>query len=185
MSSLRFLSLPIVAALTISAQARLLETTQECDTRYGAGQDLPLTLGEEFKSAENKKWTARMYSAGGLAIQIIFEDNIAVLLRYSNEAALKVANSTTRPVSLTADEVTHLRSVNLKEEITWNPYKDRTLETLAPSMTLWISSDKKSYAGYDRDNRQLFVCNDRFWDIVAGKLRKQAETSAATRFKGL
>lgn len=185
MNFLRFLHLPLVVALSIPAQARLLESTQECDARYGTGQDLPLALGEGFKSQENSTWTARMYSASGLAIQIIFENQTAVLIRYANEAPLKVANSTNRPISLTAEEVTHLRTVNLKEGITWRSYKDRTFETLAPSMTFWVSSDEKSYAGYDRDNRQLFVCNDRFWNIVAEKLKKQAETSPAIRFKGL
>jgi hypothetical protein len=181
----RFVTLLVLAALSFPAQARLLETTQECDARYGAGQDLQLELGDGFKNEDGKKWTARIYSARGLAIQIVFEDNVAALVRYSNEPPLKVANSITRPVNLTADEVTHLRGVNLKEGISWQSHKDRTLEILAPSMTLWISSDKLRYAAYDRDNRQLFICSDRFWEIVAGNLRKQAEASAAVRLEGL
>ena len=52
-------------------------------------------------------------------------------------------------------------------------------------MTLWIASDKLSHAAYDRDTRQLFVCTAGFWDIVAGSLRKQAESSPAIRFEGL
>ncbi len=181
----RFVTLLALAAFSFTAQARLLETTQECDARYGAGQDLQLELGDGFKNEDGKKWTARIYSARGLAIQIVFEDNVAALFRYSNEPPLKVSNSITRPVNLTADEVTHLRGVNLKEGISWGAHKDRTLEILAPSMTLWISSDKLRYAAYDRDNRQLFICSDRFWEIVAGNLRKQAEASAATRLEGL
>lgn len=181
----RFLTLLTLAVLTGAAQARLLETTQECDARYGVGQDLPLELGAEFKSEEGKKWTAKIYSSRGLAIQIVFEDNVAALVRYSNEPPVKVANSTTRPINLTANEVTHLRGVNLKEGTSWGPHKDRTLEALAPNMTLWIASDQLSYAGYDRDNRQLFICTAGFWDIAAGSLRKQAEASPAIRFEGL
>lgn len=181
----RLATLLALAALTFTAQARLLETTQQCDTRYGTGQDLQLELGDGFKNEEGKKWTAKIYSARGLAIQIVFEDNAAVLVRYSNEPPLKVANSITRPVNLTAEEVTHLRGVNLTEGISWKSHKDRTLESLAPSMTLWISSDKLRHAAYDRDNRQLFICSARFWDIVAGNIRKQAESSPAIRFEGL
>jgi len=174
-----------LASLTFTAQARLLETSGECDGRYGAGQDLRLELGDGFKNEEVKNWTARIHSARGLAIQIVFENNAAVLVRYSNEPPVKVANSITRPINLTADEVTHLRGVNLGEGISWKSHKDPTLESLAPSMTLWISSDQLRYAAYDRDNRQLFICSARFWDIVAGNLRKQAESSPAIRFEGL
>lgn len=181
----RFTTLLALAALTFTAQARLLETTQECDARYGSSQELQLALGDGFKTEEGKNWTAKIYSARGLAIQIVFEDNAAVLVRYSNEPPLKVANSITRPVNLTADEVTYLRGVNLKEGTSWEPHKDRTLESLSPSMTFWISSDKLRYAAYDRENRQLFICSARFWDIVAGNLRKQAESSPAIRFEGL
>ena len=180
-----FATLLALAAMTFTAQARLLETTEQCDARYGAGKELQLELGEGFKNEEGKNWTARIYSARGLAIQIVFENNVAALVRYSNEPPVKVANSITRPVNLTADEVTHLRGVNLTEGISWKSHKDGTLESLAPSMTLWISSDKLRYAAYDRDNRQLFICSDRFWDIAAGNLRKQAESSPAIRFEGL
>lgn len=181
----RFATLLALAALTHAAQARLLETVQECDARYGIGRDVPLELGADFKVEEGKKWTARIHSARGLVIQIVFEGNAAVLVRYSNEPPLKVADSTTRPVNLTAAEITHLRSVNLKEAITWESHKDRTLESLVPSMTFWISSDKLSYAAYDRESRQLFVCSARFWELVAGNLRKQAESSPVIRFEGL
>lgn len=174
-----------LAALTCAAQARLLETTKECDARYGEGRELQLELGDGFKNEEGVKWSARLYSARGLAIQIVFENDVAALVRYSNEPPLKVANSITRPVNLTAEEVTHLRGMNLKEGISWKSHKDRTLEALSPSMTFWISSDKQSYASYDRDNRQLYVCSARFWDIAAGNLRKQAEASPAIRFEGL
>lgn len=180
-----FATLLALAALTLIAQARLLETSQKCDARYGAGQDVQLELGAGFKIEEGKKWSARIHSAHGLAVQIIFEDNAAVLVRYSNEPLLKTADSTTRPVNLTAAEITHLRRVNLKEGITWESHRDRTLESLTPSMTFWISSDKLSYAAYDRESRQLFVCSAGFWDIVAGNLRKQAESSPAIRFEGL
>ena len=185
MPASRFATLLGVFALTFAAQARLLETTRECDARYGAGKDLQLEPGDGFKNEEAKTWTARIYSARGLAVQIVFENDAAVLVRYSNEPPLKVANSITRPVNLTADEITHLRGVNLKEGISWKSHKDRTLESLSPSTTLWISSDKTSYAAYDRENRQLFVCAAPFWEIVAGNLRKQAESSPAVRFEGL
>ncbi len=181
----RFTTLLAAAALTFTAQARLLETTQECDARYGLGQELKLELGDGFKNGDGRNWTAKIYSARGLAIQIVFEDNAAVLVRYSNEPPLKVANSITRPASLTVDEVTHLRGVNLKEGISWESHKDRTLESFAPSVTLWISSDKLRYAAYDRENRQLSICSARFWEIVAGNLRKHAESSPALRFEGL
>jgi hypothetical protein len=180
-----FATLLALAALTFTAQARLLETTQECDARYGVGKDLQLELGDGFKIEEGSKWTARIHSARGLAVQIVFENNAAVLVRYSNEPPLKVANSITRPFSLTANEITQLRGVNLKDGISWESHKDPTLESLAPSMTLWISSDKLRYAAYDRDNRQLFICSAGFWEIVAGNLRKQAESSPAIRFEGL
>jgi len=185
MPTSRFATLLALAALTFTAQARLFETTEQCDARYGTGKDLQLELGDGFKNEEGKNWTARIYSARGLAIQIVFENNAAVLLRYSNEPPLKVANSISRPVNLTVDEITHLRGVNLTEGISWKSHKDGTLESLAPSVTLWISSDKLRYAAYDRDNRQLFVCSDRFWDTVAGNLRKQTESSPAIRFDGL
>jgi hypothetical protein len=181
----RIATLLALAAMSFTAQARLFETTGECDARYGAGKDLQLELGDGFKNEDGKSWTARTYSARGLAIQIVFENNAAALVRYSNEPPLKVANSITRPVNLTADEVTHLRGVNLTEGISWKSHKDGTLESLSPSMTLWISSDKLRYAAYDRDNRQLFICSARFWDIAAGNLRKQAESSPAIRFEGL
>lgn len=181
----RFATLLALAALTFTAQARLSETTDECNARYGTGKDLQLELGDWFKNEEGKNWTARIYSARGLSIQIVFENNAAVLLRYSNEPPLKVANSINRPVILTVDEIAHLRRLNLKEGISWKSHKDETLESLTQSMTLWISSDKLSYAAYDRENRQLFVCSDRFWDIVAGNLRKQKESSPAIRFEGL
>jgi hypothetical protein len=181
----RFVILPVLAALSLTARARLLESTQECDARYGTGRELRLELGEGFKNDGGGKWTARIHSARGLAIQIIFENDVAVLVRYSNEPQLKVADSTTRPVNLTAGEVTHLRGVNLGEGVSWQPHKDSTLESLAPNMTLWIASDKQSHAAYDRDNRQLFICTAGFWDIVAGNLRKQAESSPAIRFDGL
>jgi hypothetical protein len=185
MSTPRFTALLGVAALTITAQARLLETVQECDTRYGGGQDVSLELSSGFKGEEGKKWTARIYHARGLTVQIVFENDTAVLVRYSNEPPLKVANSNTQPVNLTAGEIAHLRKVNLKEETSWQPHKDRSLEALVPSMTFWISSDKLSYAAYDRESRQLFICSAGFWEIVAGNLRKQAESSPAVRFEGL
>lgn len=181
----KFATLLALAALTFTAHARLFETTEQCDARYGAGKDLQLELGDGFKNEEGKNWTARIHSARGLAIQIVFENNAAVLLRYSNEPPLKVANSITRPFILTVDEITHLRGVNLPEGVSWKSHKDETLESLSQSMTLWISSDKLRYAAYDRDNRQLFVCSDRFWDMVAGNLRKQSESSPAIRFEGL
>lgn len=185
MPSSGFATLLALAALTFNAQARLFETIEECNARYGAGKDLQLELGDGFKNEEGKNWTAKIYSARGLAIQIIFENNAAVLLRYSNEPPLKVANSISRQVNLTVEENTHLRNVNLKEGITWTSHKDDSLEFLTQSMTFWISSDKQRYAAYDRENRQLFVCSDRFWNIVADNLRKQTESSPAIRFEGL
>ena len=185
MRTLQFIALLSVAALTHTAQARLLETAEQCDTRYGAGQDVPLELGSGFKVEDGKKWTARIYSTRGLTVQIVFENDTAVLVRYSNEPPLKVANSNTQPVNLTAGEIAHLRKLNLKEEISWQAHKDRSLEALVPSMTFWISSDKLSYAAYDRESRQLFICSAGFWEIVAGNLRKQAESSPAVRFEGL
>lgn len=178
-------TLLMLVAIPLPAQARLMETTEECDVRYGPGKNLQLELGDGFNSEEGKNWTAKLYSARGLAIQVIFENNVASLIRYSNEPPVKVANSITRPVNLTAGEVTYLRKVNLAEGSSWKSHKDTTLASLSPNMTFWISSDKLRYAAYDRDNRQLFLCSDRFWEITVGNLRNQAESSPAIRFKGL
>jgi hypothetical protein len=176
-----------VGALSLSAEARLGESSTECETRYGTGRELALEAGAGLDKEATANWTAKAYSTHGLSIQIVFDDDVAVLIKYANEPALKITGSTPPSVDLTVSEIGHLRGVNLVENTSWSSHKDSAMSNVAPNMKMWRSSDKTRHAGYDRNQKVLFVCTAAFWDVVAGDIKARASGGggAATRFMGL
>lgn len=174
---------------TIPAEARIGETEVECEARYGKSRELPVETGGGLTPKATESWVAKVYSTHGLRIEVVFDDSIAVFIRYSNEAVLQITHATPPAVGLTASEISHLRNVHLKDGSSWQTYRDATLNGIAPSVKLWRSSSKTLHAGYDRDQKKLFVCSTAFWDIVVGAIQGRtkggASSGAATRFEGL
>jgi hypothetical protein len=170
-------------------EARIGETEVECEARYGKSREFPVETGGGLTPEATESWVAKVYTTHGLRIEVVFDDSIAVFIRYSNQAVLQIAQTTPPAVGLTASEISHLRNVNLKDGSSWQSYRDATLNSIAPSVTLWKSSDKLLRAGYDRDQKKLFVCSTEFWNIVAGAIKERtkggASDGAATRFEGL
>ena len=182
------MALAIIGSI-IPAEARIGETEVECEARYGTSRELPVETGGRLTPEATKSWVAKVYSSRGLRIEIVFDDSIAVFIRYSNEAVFQITHTSPPALGLTAAEIVHLRNVNLKDGSSWRTYSDATLNGIASSMKLWRSSGKALRAGYDRDQKKLFVCSAAFWDLVVGTIKDRTKggTSggAASRFKGL
>ena len=62
--------------VTLSLHARLGENNEECEARYGKGRELPLELAAGLEVPENSEWTAKSYSARGLSIQVVFDNEV-------------------------------------------------------------------------------------------------------------
>lgn len=170
----------------LSLQARLGEDSTECEARYGKGQELPLSLSDDLKIPEGTEWTAKSYSARGLTIQVVYDNDVAVFIRYANESPFKLAKSAPPSLNLTAPEISYLRKINLGEATDWKPYRETFLSSVAPTTTLWKSSDEARYAGYDRQRKILFVCSAAFWNTVVGKIKENSgHEGPSERFEGL
>ena len=178
-----------MASMVLSADARVGETSAECETRYGKGRFVELKLGaglaEKRKDAAHP-WSAMIYSTRGLKIQVVFENDKAVFLKYSNEPVLQLEADSPPALDLTAREIEFLKRAN---GAGWKSHRDPLLSKVAPTMKVWKTSDGTRFGGYDRDRKALFVCNSEFWQIVVGEIRARYEAgasgSAATRLEGM
>lgn len=185
----RLLAALTMTALALGAEARVGETSAECEERYGKGQLVELKLGQGL--AEKRKdaahpWQAMFYSARGLTIQVVFENDKAVFVRYSNQPVMKLAEDSPPSLQLTGPEIEFLRNANGKG---WKTHKDALITKIAPTLTVWTSADSGLYAGYERERKALFVCNEEFWKVVIGEIESRYEGgapgAAGTRLKGL
>lgn len=178
-----------IAWSATSAKARIGETEVECEARYGKSREVPVETGAGLPAEATESWVAKLYSSNGLTIEVVFDDSTAVFVRYSNEAVFQLRQATRPVVGLTASEITHLLKLHPKGGSSWQTYRDTTLNKIAPSVKFWRSSDKTLHAGYDRDQKRLFICTTAFWDVVVGAIKdrtKGGESGGpATRFEGL
>lgn len=179
----------VLAVLTVPTEARIGESEVQCEARYGKSRELPIETGGGLTEDSTKSWIAKIYSSHGLLVEIVFDDGVAVFIKYSNEAVFKLAHTAPPAVGLTPSEINHLRKVNLKDGTSWQTHRDATLTGIAPNVKLWKSSDQALHAGYDRDQKKLFVCSAGFWDLVVGAIKDRTKDAssggAASRFEGL
>jgi hypothetical protein len=124
-----------------------------------------------------------------LTIEIVFENDRAVFIRYTNQPVLSFGDYDRNVPGLTQREIHYLRQANAGSSATWRRFTEPVLEEYAPSLTVWKTSDGKYFAGYDRDGKWFFVCDSRFWEKVMVPIRESAtashRTSSAARLEGL
>lgn len=178
----------LLVTFATTALARVGETSAECELRYGKGNDLELKVGPGLEDAA-RNWTARVYSARGLTIEIVFEKDRAIFIRYSNQPVLSLGTYERAPHGLTQKEIEYLKRVNAGAGARWIRYKDPILEEFAPTVTVWKTPDSLYFSGYDREGNRLFVCDSNFWDTVMAQVRKKVTASdrsdSAERLEGL
>jgi hypothetical protein len=171
----RLAALLIFAVLfqSSNASARVGETRAECDHRYGEASELELKVGPILED-EAEKWEASVYSARGLTIEVIFENDRAVFVRYSNQPVLSLGSYDRAAHSLTQKEIDYLKRANAGKGVRWRRHVEPILEDYAPTVTVWKTADGRFFSGYDREGNRLFVCNSVFWDKVIGRIRESA-----------
>ncbi len=178
----------VILWLPSPTQARVGETRAECEQRYGKGADLELKVGAILKGAA-AKWSASVYSSHGLTIEIVFENDRAVFVRYTNQPILSFGEYDRTVPGLTHREINYLKRANAGRGAEWRRFKEPILEEYAPTLTVWKTSDGKYFSGYDREGRRFFVCDSGFWDDVIVPIRESATASdrsdSATRLEGL
>lgn len=171
------------------AQARLGETMDECEARYGKGRARALELGTELEGANLEGWEAKSYNTHGLMIQVLFVNEEAVLIKYANEAIFRLEDSSASPLNLTSGEIAHLKKINLGGQGSWNTLRDPIVQKVAPTLTTWRSSDGSRYSGYDREQREFFVCTSDFWTVILTAVKERVSGTksggASARFEGL
>lgn len=169
-------------------KARVGELRADCEQRYGKGRDIELKVASGLQE-EAENWKAAIYYSHGLVIEIIYQDDRAVLVRYSNQPVLSLGDQTRAPHSLTQSEIEFLRSANVGEKVKWRRHQESVLEEFAPTVTVWKTPDDLYFAGYDREDKRLFVCSERFWNTIVGHIRDNAAAKdrddTAKRFGGL
>ncbi len=179
-----------VAALGLpsSAQARVGETRAECEQRYGKGRDLELKVGAILREAA-ANWSASVYSSHGLTIEIVFENDRAVFVRYTNQPVLSFGDYDRTVPGLTHREINYLKRANAGGGAEWRRFDEPILQEYAPTLTVWKTSDGKYFSGYDREGRRFFVCDNGFWEKVIVPIRESATASdrsdSAARLEGL
>ena len=165
------------------ASARLGESPDECEKRYGRATATALNLGEELKE-DGAGWKASTYVTRGLEIQVIFDDGKAVMVRYANQPMFSMGSAPSSTVNLSAGEIDQLKKANAEGAV-WKPYSVRVLTKVAPGMKVWRTGDSDVFAGYNRESRQLFVCTSEFWDLVLERVRDRYEAGVDKRLEGL
>lgn len=165
-----------VFALPSTTQARIGETRADCELRYGKGRDLEMTVGEGLEEA-SKSWSASVYSARGLTIEVVYENDRAVFIRYANQPVLSLGSHARQGHNLTQKEIEYLRSVNATRGAKWRRYQNQELREYAPNVTVWKTPDSLYFSGYDREAKRLFVCNSLFWDTVINQIQGALESS--------
>lgn len=174
--------------LLVPAQARVGETRAECEQRYGKGSDLELKVGAILREAA-ANWTATVYSSHGLTIEIVFENDRAVFVRYTNQPVLSFGEHDRTVPGLTHREINYLKRANAGSDTEWRRFKEPILEEYAPTLTVWKTSDGKYFSGYDREGRRFFVCDSDFWEDVIVPIRESAaaadRSDSAARLEGL
>ena len=167
------------------AQARVGETKEQCETRYGKAVEAEIHLGDGLK-AQAKNWQGLEYSTRGLKIEIIFDGDKAVFIKYSNEPLIRIGSSTSSGTPLRSSEVAQLKSANADSSGKWGVYANALLRRVAPQLTVWQSPDSDHFAGYNRDTKTLFICAEPFWELVFDKVRERYESGTGSqRLEGL
>lgn len=114
----------------VPAVARLGETPEECEKRYGEGKETAVRLGEELKE-RGAGWTAATYLTRGLEVQVVFDGGKAVIVTYGNQPMFRLGEGGGSTVNLTADEIDRLKEVNV-DGAQWRPYTTATMRKVAP-----------------------------------------------------
>jgi hypothetical protein len=170
------------------AQARIGETRSECEQRYGTGSDLELEVGAAFEKAA-ANWTASVYSTHGLTIEVVFENDRAVFVRYMNQPVFSLGNYDRTVPGLTQKEIEYLKRANAGSGAEWRRFKEPVIDDYAPTVTVWKTADGKYFCGYDREGKRFFVCDSGFWEKFIVPIRESATASdrsgSAARLEGL
>jgi hypothetical protein len=178
----------VAGVMADPAQARLGETSEECKARYGVATVGRIELGEELQQS-GKDWEAAVYSAHGLKIQVVFAEGKAVFIEYSNEPIFSLGSGHSPTVDLSISEIAYLKAANAGAKRKWSIHTEGLCKKVAPSLTVWRSSDQEFHAGYNRERKELFICTRSFWDLVIGVVRERydpaKEKEGGTRFDGL
>lgn len=180
-------ALPVVVlAVSSPVQARLGESETECRERYGEPAEARLDMAEGL-AAGAEKWKALLYTTRGLRIQVVFKNGEAVFIKYANAPVFSLDPERGAAIHLSRREIERLRSANAAEGERWSKHPSALVAKLAPQLTIWKTGDDRRLAGYDREQRELFVCDSSFWELVVGEVRKRhAEgDGAADRLEGL
>ncbi len=175
----------MAGVLADTARARVGETREECKARYGEASEGQIELGGGLEEA-GAKWNVAVYSARGLEIQVVFEEDKAVFIKYSNKTVFSLEPGEEPSVGLRPDEISFLKSANSGSKKEWVGHSDAFLKSVAPTLTVWRFSDRGLMAGYNREKKALFVCTKTFWDLVLGKVRERQDASKGkNRLEGL
>jgi hypothetical protein len=177
-----------VAWLLPGAQARLGETSAQCEARYGEGKDGELKVVKDMQGA-GEKWRAMVYSTRGLSIAVVFENDRAVFIRYANEPFFKLQEGALPGLDLTQEEIAYLKEANGGKGRSWIVNRDPLVTKSAPMFTVWTSSDGEVFAGYNREHKELFVSTKEFYGLVmkvlGGRYGGGGPGDAAARLDGL
>ena len=170
-----------------------IDSLEKTETKEGDDNEAP----EEKKDAdettapkndEKQGWRAMVYSARGLRIHVVFENDGAVFIKYANEAVFSLDDSAPPTLELTQGEIEHLKKLNAGGG-SWKRHEDALLAKTAPMLTVWKSSGGSAYSGYNRERKEFFACGKRFWETVLGQIREQVQQSslgdASERLRGL
>ena len=175
----------MTGALVDTARARVGETKEECKERYGEASEGQLELGGGLEEA-GAKWNVAVYSARGLEIRVVFEEDKAVFIRYSNKTVFSLETGGAPSVGLRPSEISFLKSANSGSKKGWVGHSDAFIKSVAPTLTVWRFSDRDMMSGYNREKKALFVCTKTFWDLVLGKVRERDDSNKGkNRLEGL
>lgn len=174
-------------ALTTGALARVGESESKCKERYGEPAETELELAKAITEG-GATWKAASYTTRGLRIQVVFRDGTAVFIKYANAPVFSLNPSRSASLDLSESEISHLRKINAEGE-NWGRHREPLVAKLAPQLTVWSTNGEKHFAAYNREQKELFICESDFWELVVGEVKKRAEEgagdNASKRLEGL
>ena len=137
-------------AFSFAAMARLDETIEKCQERYGPILE---TCDEDRVEKPSK---THKFSKGGIDVLVTICDDRAVVLRFTS-GNLDVLME---PTQLTPEQIS---SFLLRNAESWSTPKK------FPPFTSWDSGDGKLFAQYNEASKTLTICKKEFSDAFTNK----------------